>query len=303
METCPLCKNEFRNKTSQALSNVSLVDCEICGKYKISKEELLLLQSSFESEKYIISGITRQTSEDNKYVSIIDEQSIRQIIDTARIPDSPLEKMDLILVYIEKKIKHMGDCVHIDTVTDYPIAFAKHSDEMRYLLMIADRLIYINEDEPDKFSLTVDGWKHLSEILKEKIDSNQAFVAMWFNGAMDDAWENGFKSALKEMGYQPIRIDKENITGKIDDAIIAAIRKSGLLIADFTGMRSGVFFEAGFALGLGIPVIWTCNINYFKALNEHFDTRQYNHIEWNDPEDLKKKLITRIEATLPKKNK
>jgi len=30
----------------------------------------------------------------------------------------------------------------------------------------------------------------------------------------------------------------------------------------------------------------------------HFDTRQYNHISWETPEELKEKLIARIEATI-----
>ena len=52
-------------------------------------------------------------------------------------------------------------------------------------------------------------------------------------------------------------------------------------------------------LGLGIPVVWTCrDTDIDKA---HFDTRQYNHIVWTDSDDLKEKLIARIEATVPLK--
>lgn len=83
---------------------------------------------------------------------------------------------------------------------------------------------------------------------------------------------------------------------KIDDRIIAEIRQSSLIVADFTGQRGGVYFEAGFAKGLGIPVIWTCHEDGVENL--HFDTRQYNHIVWESPEDLKTKLINRISATL-----
>ncbi len=89
--------------------------------------------------------------------------------------------------------------------------------------------------------------------------------------------------------------------GKIDDLIIAEIRKSGLLVADFTKQRGGVYFEAGFAMGLGIPVIWTCRSDDVEKLN--FDTRQYNHIIWTDADDLKKKLQLRIEASIPNRPK
>jgi len=70
-------------------------------------------------------------------------------------------------------------------------------------------------------------------------------------------------------------------------------------VADFTGSRGGVYFEAGFALGLGIPVIWSCRKNDVKKV--HFDTRQYNHIVWNDSSDLYRQLRDRIEATITQK--
>ena len=68
-------------------------------------------------------------------------------------------------------------------------------------------------------------------------------------------------------------------------------------MADFTGQRGGVYFEAGFAMGLGIPVIWTCRDTDINDL--HFDTRQYNHIPWANPKELRVRLQNRIEATIP----
>jgi nucleoside 2-deoxyribosyltransferase len=128
---------------------------------------------------------------------------------------------------------------------------------------------------------------------------NQAFVATWFHTDLDDVWENGLKPALQETGYEPLRIDRIEHNEKIDDRIIAEIRNSGLLVADFTGHRGGVYFEAGFAMGLGMPIIRTCRDTDIKEL--HFDTRQYGHVVWTDVSDLKEKLINRINATLPNK--
>jgi nucleoside 2-deoxyribosyltransferase len=52
-----------------------------------------------------------------------------------------------------------------------------------------------------------------------------------------------------------IRVDREHFGDRIDDRIIAEIRRCRFIVADFTGQRGGVYFEAGFALGLGKPVI------------------------------------------------
>jgi hypothetical protein len=58
---------------------------------------------------------------------------------------------------------------------------------------------------------------------------------------------------------------------KIGDEIISQIRRSKFLIADFTGHRGGVYFEAGLAMGLGLPVFWTCRRDDLDKL--HFDIR------------------------------
>ena len=81
---------------------------------------------------------------------------------------------------------------------------------------------------------------------------------------------------------------------------MASIRGSRFIIADFTGDRGGVYFEAGFANGLGKPVIWTVRKDWLNKL--HFDTRQFNHITWADGEylELKEALRLRIEATIGK---
>ena len=86
----------------------------------------------------------------------------------------------------------------------------------------------------------------------------------------------------------------------INDEIVALIKKCKFLVADFTGQRGGVYFESGFAKGLGKDVIWLCNEKEKGKL--HFDTSHYNFIFGIDSnhglEELYKRLRTRIEATI-----
>ena len=74
------------------------------------------------------------------------------------------------------------------------------------------------------------------------------------------------------------------------------IKESRFLIADVTEQRQAVYFEAGYAMGIGLPVIWTCKESDIKKCC--FDTRQYNHIFWKDAEDLRTQLKERILATI-----
>jgi hypothetical protein len=150
------------------------------------------------------------------------------------------------------------------------------------------------------FSIGLKGWSHLEVLRSAPGTSKQAFVAMWFDASLEDAYRHGFEAAIVACGYVPLRIDRKEHVNKIDDEIIAEIRRSRFLVADFTSLpdrpRGGVYFEAGFAFGLNIPVIWTCRA---EAINHvHFDTRQFNHILWQSPEELGEKLKNRIAAVI-----
>jgi len=123
------------------------------------------------------------------------------------------------------------------------------------------------------------GYARLAELDGINSGSKQAFVAMWFDESMKAAYERGIEPAIREAGYDPLRIDQKEYLNKIDDEIIAEIRRSRFLVADFTqgesGARGSVYYEAGFAHGLNIPVIFTCRKDAIGKV--HFDIRQYNH--------------------------
>lgn len=143
------------------------------------------------------------------------------------------------------------------------------------------------------------GYRQIAEQVPN-VSARQAFVAMWFEGSMSNVFDKGIKPAVEAAGYEPLRIDLKPDASKIDDEIIAEIRRSRFIVADFThgdeGARGGVYFEAGFAMGLGIPVIFTCRSDMVDKL--HFDTRQYAHIVWDTPEQLRDELKYRILARI-----
>ena len=151
-------------------------------------------------------------------------------------------------------------------------------------------------------SITAEGEMHLEKLQKARPNSSQVFVAMWFDESMSDAWEKGIKPAIKNSGYEPFRIDEVKDVIKIDDRIIAEIKRSRFLVADFThgkdGARGSVYYEAGFAQGLEIPVIFTCRKDLIDKV--HFDIRQYYHIPWekSNLKDLRKNLEDRIWARI-----
>ncbi len=192
---------------------------------------------------------------------------------------------------------------------DYLLAATESIDfkEVKALIdfSVEQKLI---EDSYGSLSLTFAGHSYIESLRAKPTSSSQGFVAMWFSEEVREAYDNGIEPAIAAAGYKPMRLDRKEHNNKIDDEIIAEIRRSRFVVADFTcGIvnsggedtaipRGGVYYEAGFAQGLGIPVIWACRSDHIKHV--HFDTRQFNHITWSNPEELRDKLRNRIGAVI-----
>jgi hypothetical protein len=126
--------------------------------------------------------------------------------------------------------------------------------------------------------------------------SAQGFVAMWFDPSLNEVWTNGFDPGIRAAGFQPFRIDNKDYVGGISDEIMAEIRRSRFVVAAYTGHRGGVYFEAGFAIGLGLTVIPTCRDDESSEL--HFDIKHLNTLLWQTPAELADKLNKRIRAVI-----
>lgn len=185
---------------------------------------------------------------------------------------------------------------------------AENDKEPSAFLKILGDAKLLEEGSNHKWNLTALGFERLEQEGIGGANTNQVFVAMWFSTKMHAIYAEGIAPAVEELGYRPFRIDRKEHNNKIDDEIIAEIRRSRFMIADFTcgtfdvdgkkraEARGGVYYEAGFAQGLSMPLIWTVRADCIDHV--HFDTRQFAHIVWNDAADLRTKLINRIRASI-----
>ena len=143
-----------------------------------------------------------------------------------------------------------------------------------------------------------EGWLEIERNIEVNF-SKQVFVAMWFDAEMNKAAQK-IEEAIKACELEPMRIDRKEHNNEISGEILFEIMNSRIVIADVTGQRNGVYFEAGFALGRKKSVIWSCKREDLPKV--HFDTRQYNHVVWDNEDDLYLKLRDRILATLALEN-
>ena len=131
--------------------------------------------------------------------------------------------------------------------------------------------------------ISLDGYHRLIELDAPNTDSRQVFVAMWFSDTTR-ALRESIKQSIESVGMTSYIIDEDSFEEKICDKIEVEIRRSRLLVADFThgdsGARGSVYYEAGLAKGLGLPVVWTCRESQMDKL--HFDINHYPHLGWED---------------------
>lgn len=218
----------------------------------------------------------------------------------SRYPASPLEYFDRALLNISRTLIHpvaFRDIFAQSSIAQCLLFCDDEDDAREMLLVLREQKLIENRDSYFRYCITPAGWKRVGELTKATPDAKQAFVAMWFDPQHSQYFDQGMRPAIEShLGMKALRIDSKEHNGKIDDEIVAEIRRSRYLVADFTGHRGGVYFEAGLAMGLGMPVIWTVHQDHIGDC--HFDTRQYNHITYSTPEELRVKLTNRIRATI-----
>jgi len=299
LDKCPLCNQPAQGEGVGPLNDWFRINCPRCGAFKITEDGVFDAREAAEQGvSYLLSGYTRQAS-DAKQLLRLTAETIASLLKAKPPVATVAEQMHKLLLVISARLTNLSHHALVSPDTDYPVVFARSAGDLTYLLKgLLDRGLV--EGLGDRVHPTLEGWALIDRLLlAPERRGRQAFVAMWFDPSMLLVYENGLAPGIRAAGYDPIRIDQVEHAGKIDDRIVAEIRSSSLLVADFTGQRGGVYFEAGFALGLGIPVIWTCRDTDIDKL--HFDTRQYNHIVWNADRlhDLAEKLAYRIRAMAP----
>ena len=201
-------------------------------------------------------------------------------------------------LYLGAAIKKLGGALLGRVPTCDPIlrvaSWSRTSEDCVALAHYLQTLGAVEAASTQETRMLAKGHILYEEMSSKRALSTQVFVAMSFHTSLNPLYEAGIAVAIRGSGYEPLRIDKANYDGKIDDEIIAQIRLSAFVVADFTQHRGGVYYEAGFAHGLGRRVIFICREDDIPNL--HFDVRQYNTILWKEPTDIVKPLQDRILA-------
>jgi hypothetical protein len=255
-----------------------------------------------------LSIYTRECMESGREPELLDRSDLGLVVGLAETyaAEPIASKPERLLRLVEKRTTFPGSPASMRPELDYPAVRAVEPEEVLYYLRSLVKENLVECSDPDlkameagdrhatlNVTLTLSGSERLRRV---GTGSRIAFVAMSFDPSLNSALSDGIAAAISDAKYEPLRVDKVHHNEKICDRIVVDIRRSRFVVADVTMQRQGVYFEAGFAMALGLPVIWCCRKDDLNHV--HFDTRQYNHIVWEQPADLRQQLLDRILATI-----
>jgi len=339
MQTCPICGDYYCN--SELLHNPVIrlqIECERCGTFYIDDvnypknrnqpwEEVRHLYSAWIRQQNK-AGLVPTIGKDIDFVSCESPEWWRKRFANMGFPETINDKLDKLLLAYANDIQ--GDYQKLVIKQPHFIAdiAAKNEGEIEWLTRALEEQEFI-KIVSDDFTLKISpkGWQKIDELRKTTIDSNSAFIAMWFSDETTK-YREAVIVAIKYCGYKPVIVDQQEYNDFIMDQVISLIRQARFLVADFTsaaetikdgklknGVRGGVYWEAGMAYGLNRPVIHTCKDNDDSKNRLHFDVSQYNTIFWKDDQlsptihsldetrdnpTFAEKLAARIMATIGK---
>jgi nucleoside 2-deoxyribosyltransferase len=338
---CHFCKRDVSKSAGRSFgASSTLYDCPVCGKVNLTNDAASIIEAKISDEqKRIISIVLRNNYENRGREPAKRPLSSEELLQIAKtVPLDPIDRMDNALLILGRKSKYFRQLLKVDSQNDFTRYHCLNPTDLQGLLVLLCKEGYIEAREDslnpqNGLSLDTKGYQRLRELRKTS-DSRQCFVAMWFTDEMhNEAYLKAINPAIEyveegevEPKFKAVKIDGVKHINDINDEIIAQIRRSRFMVCDLTGYRGGVYFEAGFAYGLGLDVIYTCRKDWSKEeilkdaegkpveeLKDsngvpirvrkegvHFDLAHRNRIEWtmDDLPGFKEKLENRIKAVI-----
>jgi hypothetical protein len=237
-------------------------------------------------------------------------------------PKTFTERIDYILLYINKRTKHIGQAIPWSFQETLSALFIDRYDvsvdpncpntnkqekrdeddcetEATYMLdcLVQNSLIKYtpgpDSDESIYISLTPEGYNRIDILQKDLSHGHIALVAMKFGNETVKLRE-AVRRGISNAGYVAIFIDEVQHNDFITPELLKHIQDSKFVVADLTHQNNGAYFEEGYAMGLGKPVIQLCK----KGVDLHFDIAQKNTIIWETEDEIPSRLTARIKATI-----
>lgn len=311
LEICPICSSQLkecvRNPDGRDATRFS---CPLCGEFVLSGSLIATLPAKLAKDKDAATKLShairamQQVNEGAELYTTTLDAILRQSL------PRPREQADLLLRWLAENVDGPGETVWVEPATHRSIIGAKTSEGfaliLRHLYDVGLITGHLAEGigAPGRAQVTpsFDGWEYYEKLRQGGATYRKAFMAMKFGDVdLDHLLEMVLKPNTKQTGFELFRLDDIPRAGLIDDRLRVEIQASDFLVADLTHDNPGAYWEAGYAEGLGKPVIYTCEKEKFELQKTHFDTNHHLTVVWDRaaPAQAGEKLKATIRATFP----
>jgi nucleoside 2-deoxyribosyltransferase len=318
---CPVCLDLHSSNAKITTGHGgSRIDCQNCGVFGCSEEawdDILDPQSSAGCkltavQRSKLSHRIRAAGADgtSKWPKINFDFVERFVADGFPGP-SPAQQASNLIRYIGDEVSKTGERLEQLPINLFAIIGSPNPDFAGELTLelIRKGTLVGNERRAMGISpsalyvgLTLKGWEDYQAEISGKFAGKYGFIALKFGDSILDPFvQNEVKPAVKiGIGFDLIDLRDVSQAGVIDNIMRAQIRDSAFVLVDLTHDNSGAYWEAGYAEGLGKPVIYLCEKSKFDQAKTHFDTNHCTTVIWerDNVEQFKNELIATLRRSL-----
>jgi nucleoside 2-deoxyribosyltransferase len=312
---CPACRgiNDGNCRELPSDFDGGAFDCDMCGSFKVSGTALTQL-TTFEAlssmQRAALSHLIRSSKDLGSEPPFIDSDWLKRFLESARLP-TPGEQATNIIRFIGDQVARTGR--PIETLPAHlwssvgspnPIFVAHLLEELmqkglltgtgRKILSAPFSILYAN--------LSLVGWERYESEKRGKLTANYGFIALKFDDStLDPFIRDVVKPSVKAaLGFDLIDMRDVSRAGVIDNIMRAQIRDAAFVLVDLTHDNFGAYWEAGYAEGLGKPVIYLCEKAKFDKAKTHFDTNHCTTVLWSihEHDEVVNQLIATLRRSL-----
>ncbi|MHA6528773.1 hypothetical protein [Paenibacillus sp. BAC0078] len=238
---------------------------------------------------HLVSAYIRELTDCDEKVAL-SAKDMESIANSPKIPVTIEDKGHRLLQYLYRHSEGPGEAVVIHPLSSsYNLTYSPNQQELVYIIeKLRNEQLLIREGL--SFKLTEKGWNEAAASTEGK-ELKPCFVLISDKEELRTEWLEKLLPKIEQCGYLP-RLLTHTKTQTHEKYSLELITDSKLIIADITGQSPEVYFTAGYALGLNIPVIWTVNSSDNDKLFVH--TSVIRPIVWNTAEELAIMLEQRL---------
>lgn len=319
MTICPLCLSidgfECRDGGSWDVNNIRH-ECEVCGVFGTTWEarDDFLGSQHARTTKVVRAALShwarlRQPQRNSDNIPLVTSELVSATINGDIQLPNPAEQAINIIRFIGDEVNITGEAMPYLVPKFHAVVGSVRREwaykllfelEARGLIFAVDSATLASYDALD-IGLTLDGWQRYEAEQKGQTFANYGFMALKFGDeVLDPFLREHIKPAIESIGMQLRDMRDCSKAGIIDNLMRIEIRDSAFVLVDLTHDNPGAYWEAGYAEGLGKPVLYICERTKFDAAKTHFDTNHCTTVVWDaeSPLDFRESLVATLKRSL-----